>query len=234
MGGRLNKFILVRCPWLLTLLRIWDHESELLTGGETNAWAVQLWSQYAFDPAVRPLFNTSVTVGYCHGINKAHAKLRRLSAAGVAITREPFLVLTSKGDDVLDGDETALCAHAIGPSRTLVQLLYARHDVFLSADALVVRSALAHLDSWMMCHFGPPAHTSEGCGSASNVSSRRSLSPTATRAAESADKRWPRVHEQDGLGSGFEELVCTPTAGTATPVESVTPVPSSPINSQAS
>lgn len=141
VGGRLNKLILLHLPSLLTRLRIWDYESELLTGGGTNAWAVQLWSQYAFDPAARPLFNTSVTVGYCHGINKAHAKLRRLSAAGVAITREPFLVLTSKGDDVLDGDETSQMAHAIGPSRTLVQLLYARHDVFTSADPAVVRSA---------------------------------------------------------------------------------------------
>ena len=33
-----------------------------------------------------------------------------------------------------------ICAHAIGPSRTLVTLTYARHDVFVSADKEVAPS----------------------------------------------------------------------------------------------
>ena len=39
------------------------------------------------------------------------------SRAGTAITRKPFMVLTSMHDDVLEGDEMAQAAHAIGPNR---------------------------------------------------------------------------------------------------------------------
>ena len=56
------------------------------------------------------------------------------------------------GDDVLDGDQTMTCAHAIGPSRTLVALTYARHDVFVSADREVTLSALAHLETWLIAN----------------------------------------------------------------------------------
>ena len=37
---------------------------------------------------------------------QVHSKLRRFAVEGRAITKKPFLVLTSKGDDVLNGDET--------------------------------------------------------------------------------------------------------------------------------
>jgi len=149
VGGSLIKFAITTLPALLTRLRLWSADSELLAGGGSNAWALQLQSQYYFDPRSRPLYNVPVTVGFCCGINDVHAKLRKLGRAGVAITRKPFVVFTSKGDDILDGDATAEQAHAIGPSRTLVQLSYARHDVFTSADASVVQGALAYLDTWL-------------------------------------------------------------------------------------
>ena len=99
-------------PQLLVRLRLWNAASEILGGGGGNAWAMQLHSQYAFDPRSRPLYNSPVTVGYCIGINKVHSKLRRLNREGIAITKKPFLVLTSKGDDVLNGDQTMACARA--------------------------------------------------------------------------------------------------------------------------
>ena len=52
--------------------------------------------------------------------------------------------------DVLHGDQMAVAAHAIGPSRTLVQLCHARHDVFVSADKDVVSAALQYLRTWLV------------------------------------------------------------------------------------
>lgn len=90
-----------------------------------------------------------MTIGYCRGVNTVQRKMRQRSRAGRAITSKPFLVLTSMHDDVLHGDEMAVAAHAIGPSRTLVQLCHARHDVLVSADAAVVAAALQHLKAWL-------------------------------------------------------------------------------------
>ena len=41
-------------------------------------------------------------------------------------------------------------AHAIGPSRTLLELAYARHDVFASAEPETVAAARAHLEAWLV------------------------------------------------------------------------------------
>ena len=75
--------------------------------------------------------------------------MRRAGRAGHPITLKPFLVIGSKGDDVLRGNQVLRAAHAIGPSRTLLELAYARHDVFASTESATVRSALAHLASWL-------------------------------------------------------------------------------------
>ena len=42
VGGRLNKLILSLAPRLLTALRVWDWDSELLGGGGVNSWAMQV------------------------------------------------------------------------------------------------------------------------------------------------------------------------------------------------
>jgi hypothetical protein len=133
-------------PQLLVRLRVWEAASEILGGGGNNAWAIQLHSQYAFDPRCRPLYNLPVTVGYCIGINRVHSKLRRLNREGIAITKKPFLVLTSKGDDVLNGDQTMACAHANGSSpHTLdchrLQLIaaeYSLHQVRMPSDRVAL------------------------------------------------------------------------------------------------
>ena len=53
-------------------------------------------------------------------------------------------------DDVHEGDELAVAAHAIGPSRTLIQMRHVRHDVFVSAEGTVVEQALASLRTWLV------------------------------------------------------------------------------------
>ena len=158
----LSRLIVQHAPELLHRLRLWTDETELLGGGGASAWALQLWSQYKFDPADRPLYTVPVTIGFCRGINATHRELRRRSRAGVAITRKPFLVFTSMHDDVLEGDELAVAAHAIGPSRTLIQMCHARHDVFVSAEGKVVEQALASLRMWLVSQgFNPPSAGSE-------------------------------------------------------------------------
>ena len=95
VGGPIVKAILMYAPYILTKLHIWSDETELLGGGGPSAWALQLYSQYRFDPASRPLFVVPVTVGYVKGINGVQKELRARSAKGLAITQKPFLVLTS-------------------------------------------------------------------------------------------------------------------------------------------
>jgi alpha-beta hydrolase superfamily lysophospholipase len=136
-------------PSLLMALRVWTASTELTAAGGPNSWGLQYYSQYEFDPASRPLYLVPVTAGFCRAINRAHWLLRSTGRAGVPVTLKPFLVMASKMDDVLKGNETLRAAHAIGPSRTLLELAYARHDVFCSAEAEVVRAALAHLSAWL-------------------------------------------------------------------------------------
>ena len=154
-GKPLTKLFLTYAPAMLVRLGVWRDDTELLGGGGENAWAYQLYSQFPFNPADRPLYTVPVTIGFVRGINAAHAELRRRSRAGTAITRKPFLVLTSMHDDVLEGDEMAVAAHAIGPNRTLVQLCHARHDVFMSSEAAVIGLALDNLRAWLLAHGYP-------------------------------------------------------------------------------
>ena len=55
VGGPVAKLVLMYAPALLARLHVWSHETELLGGGGPSAWALQLYSQYPFDPRSRPL-----------------------------------------------------------------------------------------------------------------------------------------------------------------------------------
>ena len=46
-------------------------------------------------------------------------------------------------------------AHSIGPSRTLLELTYARHDVLASAEPEIVTAALSYLNIWLVAHLTP-------------------------------------------------------------------------------
>ena len=163
MAGRpLSRLIVQHEPELIHRLWLWTDETKLLGGGGASAWALHLWSQYKFNPADRPLYTAPVTIGFCQGINAAQRELRRRSPAGVAITFKPFLAFTSMHDDVHEGDELAVAAHAIGPSRTLIQMRHVRHDVFVSAEGTVVEQALASLRTWLVSQgFNPLSAGSE-------------------------------------------------------------------------
>jgi len=151
----LQRLLLRLLPQALVRLRVWSNETELSEAGGPCAWALQFFSQFAWD-ASRVLYNVPVTVGFCRGVNAALAALDKGQQAGVPITLEPFLVLTSKGDDVLHGDEMLRAAHAIGPSRTLLELTYARHDVFCSHDAHGVDAAVEYLRTWLVANAFAP------------------------------------------------------------------------------
>jgi len=147
--GGLTRLVIKHAPSLLMALRLWSSDTEVTAAGGINEWALQYYSQYEWDPASRPLYNVPVTVGFCRGLNRTHELVRRAGVAGAPITLKPFLVMGSKGDDVLKGNEVLRAAHAIGPSRTLLELAYARHDVFASAEPAIVHAALAHLSAWL-------------------------------------------------------------------------------------
>ena len=84
VGGRVNRWILMYAPHLLHKLRVWHDETELLGGGGPSAWALQLYSQYPFDPRSRPLFT---------GASAARAAMQghRLAMACSAIAAEHTL-----------------------------------------------------------------------------------------------------------------------------------------------
>ena len=65
-------------------------------------------------------------------------------------------------EDVLEGDEMAQAAHAIGPNRTLIQLCHARHDVFVSAEASVIGLALDNLRAWLIAQGFPDKQAGGG------------------------------------------------------------------------
>jgi alpha-beta hydrolase superfamily lysophospholipase len=152
--GPILRFFITYMPSLLTRIGLWTCETTLTAAGGMNAWACQTYSQYSrmMDPTARPLYSVPVTAGFCRAVNRAHWRLRRRGSAGHPVTHKPFLVLASKDDDVLDGTEMLRAAHAIGPSRSLLELTYARHDVFASSDRETVDAAVAYLRAWLMAH----------------------------------------------------------------------------------
>jgi alpha-beta hydrolase superfamily lysophospholipase len=97
-------------------------------------WSARIWSMYYFDWSTRPLYKVPITVGFAQGVTGVHRKLQKRKAQNRAITSKSFLVITSRGDDVLKSDETLTRADWIGPSRTEMELNDNGHDVFLSGD----------------------------------------------------------------------------------------------------
>jgi alpha-beta hydrolase superfamily lysophospholipase len=153
VGGDLMEFVLeVGVPMLLDVGAI-DGDSALpgAGAGELSPWAAKLRSWAAFDLASRPMFRVPVTAGFAkwvtgmHGRIEAHAK----DKSAPPITDRPFLMITSKGDDVLVADETISRAEWIGPRRTTVDVPNASHDVLLSCEKRVVDAALGYVRTWL-------------------------------------------------------------------------------------
>ena len=152
VGGPLTKMVIKLLPAALAWLGVWNSETELTSGGTTSAWKLKAFSQFQWDPLARPLYDVPLTCGFAIAINRTQSALRRRARSGLPITFKPFLVLASKNDDVLNGDKTLVGSHAIGPSRDLVELAYAAHDVFASCESETVAAALSFLDTWLKAH----------------------------------------------------------------------------------
>ena len=79
-----------------------------------------------------------MTVGFARGVTDVHRKLATRAKAKQAVTSKPFLVITSRGDDVLVARETLSRADWIGPSRWEIELNDNGHDVFLTIQNHIV------------------------------------------------------------------------------------------------
>ena len=63
-----------------------------------------------------------MTGGFAKGVTAVHAKLAAWKELNKPVTTKPFLMVTSRGDDVLKSAETVSRADWIGPTRTEVEL----------------------------------------------------------------------------------------------------------------
>ncbi|MDO9378135.1 MAG: alpha/beta hydrolase [Nocardioidaceae bacterium] len=116
--------------------------------------------EWDFDVALKPLEGFPVTVGWLNAVRRGQARLHRGLDVGV-----PSLVLRSdkthyssrysdasdRADTVLDVRQIARWAGCLGGETTVVPVVDARHDVFLSLPE-PRRSAYEHLGRWLDDH----------------------------------------------------------------------------------
>tara|TARA_B110000008_G_C16961452_1_gene560321 strand:- start:98 stop:1429 length:1332 start_codon:yes stop_codon:yes gene_type:complete len=147
VGGDLLEFVLENGSTIGTHVKIIEPEFEFKKGSNTqNVWSTKIWSQYEFDPETRPLYyQVPVTAGFSAGATRVHREL----CARKQVTSKPFLVLSSRGDDILKSEETTTRADHIGLCRTEVEFHHNRHDVYLSSEIEDVFAAILHTQTWL-------------------------------------------------------------------------------------
>ncbi|ODQ92614.1 alpha/beta hydrolase [Mycolicibacterium flavescens] len=120
---------------------------------------------FDYDLRWKPIGGFPVTVGWIRAIRRGHAKLQRGLDVGV-----PNLILRSdrsvrevsnpdaiqRGDAVLDVKQIARWAGCIGNRTTIVPIVDAKHDVFLSLPG-PRRAAYRELDGWLDWYLRRPA-----------------------------------------------------------------------------
>ncbi|MGE2835774.1 alpha/beta hydrolase [Mycobacterium sp. SMC-4] len=113
--------------------------------------------EFDYDLTWKPIGGFPVTFGWLHAVRRGHARLHRGLDVGV-----PNLILRSdhsvrevadpesiqRGDAVLDVAQIARWAGCIGNRSTVVPVVDAKHDVFLSL-AQPRAAAYAELDRWL-------------------------------------------------------------------------------------
>ncbi|CAJ1935005.1 unnamed protein product [Cylindrotheca closterium] len=114
-----------------------------------SAWSAKLWSSFFFDWRSRPLHNVATTTGFAGGVSKVHKKLVKRAKKHHYATLKPLIVLSSRGDDVLQSNETLTFVDGVGPARVEIELGYNSHDVFLSSEVDGVGMAVNFIKSWM-------------------------------------------------------------------------------------
>ncbi|WP_435746579.1 alpha/beta hydrolase [Nocardioides sp. SYSU DS0663] len=116
--------------------------------------------EWDYDLDLKPLTGFPVTVGWLNAVRRGHARLHRGLEIGV-----PSLVLRSdkthysrvhsdacdRADTVLDVRQIARWAGCLGGETTVVPVVDARHDVFLSLPE-PRRAAYACVDDWLARH----------------------------------------------------------------------------------
>lgn len=114
-----------------------------------SAWSSKLWSSYFFDWRSRPLYSVAMTTGFASGVSKVHKKLEKRSKKSQYATLKPLIVISSRGDDVLQNNETLTFIDGVSPSRVEIELGYNSHDIFLSNEVDGVDMAINFVKSWM-------------------------------------------------------------------------------------
>ncbi|KAG7348161.1 hypothetical protein IV203_016866 [Nitzschia inconspicua] len=112
-------------------------------------WSAKFWSIYYWEWSTRPLYQVPMTIGFARGVTDVHRKLASRASSKQAVTSKPFLVITSRGDDVLVAHETLSRADWIGPSRWEIELNDNGHDVFLSHDVADTELAMDLTACWL-------------------------------------------------------------------------------------
>jgi len=153
VGGDVAEAVLEHAVTKLVSWGVKDSDWTVPQGllGKPNTWCFKLWSQVEYDPTAKPLYRTPLTAGFVKACTDVYERVDACykDAKQPPITDKPFLVMTSRGDDVLVAEETVSSAEKIGPRRTVIEMSNGRHDVMLSSEPPVVNAALQYLRAWM-------------------------------------------------------------------------------------
>ena len=113
--------------------------------------------EFDYDLTWKPVGGFPVTFGWINAIRRGHARLHRGLDVGVpnlilrsdhSVREVPDPELIQRGDAVLDVKQIARWAGCIGNRTTVVPIVDAKHDVFLSL-AEPRRAAFLELDRWL-------------------------------------------------------------------------------------
>ena len=113
--------------------------------------------EFDYDLTWKPVGGFPVTFGWINAIRRGHARLHRGLDVGVpnlilrsdhSVREVPDPELIQRGDAVLDVEQIARWAGCIGNRSTVVPIVDAKHDVFLSL-AEPRAAAFRELDNWL-------------------------------------------------------------------------------------
>lgn len=117
--------------------------------------------EFEYDLTWKPVGGFPVTFGWINAIRRGHARLHRGLDVGVpnlilrsdhSVREVPDPQAIQRGDAVLDVKQIARWAGCIGNRTTVVPIVDAKHDVFLSLPA-PRRAAFHELEKWLDWYF---------------------------------------------------------------------------------
>lgn len=141
-------------------------------GGYGNSIHRDHGGEFDFDLDWKPLGGFPVTIGWINAIRRGQARLHRGLDVGVPnlILRSDHTVTESqnaeaiqRGDAVLNVAQIARWAGCIGNRTTIVPIVDAKHDVFLSVPEARA-AAYAELDAWLADHLGTESSSTARTG----------------------------------------------------------------------